>query len=167
MASVQVNLLFLACAVVCVCLSVPTVAASSHCGYHYLQHYARTIFNATHYTRYYRLKLGYCSPWGTFRYEKNVYTSDGVQIYYSFSFPRSGKRELSVGKLSTFSEPDNRDAGIQIHIPENNIAKRDYKTNDKIKRIQAKDYAEILKDLEEKRSRKALEEADNTNLKAP
>lgn len=60
----QVNLLFLACAVVCVYLSVPTVAASSHCGYHYLQHYARTIFNATHYTRYYRLKLGYCSPWG-------------------------------------------------------------------------------------------------------
>ena len=68
------NLFFLLGAVFCLYLALPqTEAVSMHCGYHIVGHYVTTLYNNTHYTRYYRVMYGICN-------------SQGVIISLNFSF---------------------------------------------------------------------------------
>ena len=68
------NLFFLLGAVFCLYLALPqTEAVSMHCGFHIVGHYVTTLYNNTHYTRYYRVMYGICN-------------SQGVIISLNFSF---------------------------------------------------------------------------------
>ncbi|XP_065927312.1 uncharacterized protein [Magallana gigas] len=142
MASVQVNLLFLACAVVLLYVSVsPVEAVSAHCGYHYHTNQYYTVYYSTYYKRYYPLYYGYCTN-GVLIRETYVYNTSGQQLYYIVTYTY-GKRDASTGEVGTYSGTTSRDTGLSG----NDQLKRDQDANI-AKRVKVDDYEEILKALE-------------------
>ncbi|XP_078339431.1 uncharacterized protein LOC111113384 [Crassostrea virginica] len=95
MACTQMNLFFLLGAVFCLYLALPqTEAVSMHCGYHIVGHYVTTLYNNTHYTRYYRVMYGLCNSDGELQRDLYVYYN-GQPLYYMITYTRNKKREAS------------------------------------------------------------------------
>ncbi|XP_022302942.2 uncharacterized protein LOC111110643 [Crassostrea virginica] len=95
MANTQMNLFFLLGAVFCLYLALPqTEAASEHCEYHIVGHYVATVYNSTHYTRYYRVMYGVCNSTGELQRDLYVYYN-GEALYYRMTYTRNMKREAS------------------------------------------------------------------------
>ncbi|XP_065927780.1 uncharacterized protein [Magallana gigas] len=93
MASVQVNLLFLACAVVLLYVSVaPVEAVSTHCGYHYHYNEYFTRYYSSYYRRYYPTYYGCCKNEVPTCRETKMPTFYIKTHYY-------GKRDLSAREV--------------------------------------------------------------------
>ncbi|XP_022303384.1 uncharacterized protein LOC111110981 [Crassostrea virginica] len=93
MISTKMNLFFLLGAVFCLYLALPqTEAVSMHCGYHIVGHYVTTLYNSTHYTRYFRVMYGICNSQGNLERDLYVYY-DGLPLYYKITYTRNMKRE--------------------------------------------------------------------------